>query len=623
MESTTSETYSTTSTTKSATTTDENTTTATIESSTTTEEYQTTPKVESTTSKTHPTILTTKSTTTTEENTTTSTTKSATTTDEHPKTSTIKSTTTTEEHSTTPRIESTTSETYSTTSTTKSATTTEENTTTATTEENQTTPKVESTTSKTHPTTLTTRSSTKTEEHSTTPKVKSTTSETDPTTSTAKSTTTTDEHPTTSTIKITTTTKEHSTTLRIESTTSETYSTTLSTKSTTTTEENTTTAKMKSSTTTEEHPKNSTTATIEKHPTTTEEYPTTPKNGSTTSETYPTTLTTKSTTTTEVQCIVDETQKTTIILAGCNNYEKIKTAEIFGKNFGIPDVPFESCHRPGTVFFNNSVVLCGGDEYIETNCIQTKPDYLDWEPFPSLLSQRERFAMASVGNSIVVVGGFKADFAVEIYQNGKWRKGPYFEDARNLIHHCAVGYGEDKVMVIGGYYNYSPTNKVNIIDVHTNEVQHGPSLNKNRYSHSCTKFSMKHEEYIAVAGGFEGYSVSNCVEVMKLCTADGSIPKMQWKIIAPMNIKRHDFGLSVYGKYLAAFGGEPTIDSEKTEVYDPKTNSWRFVDAVLKYKKRHYFSTVAVPASEKEEIEVTFSNHKISSGSGMVEDMEK
>merc|ERR1712240_19439 len=63
------------------------------------------------------------------------------------------------------------------------------------------------------------------------------------------------------------------------------------------------------------------------------------------------------------------------------------------------------------------------------------------------------------------------------------------------------------------------------------------------------------------------------------------------------NIPRHSFGLEVLGTHLTAFGGEPTIESEKIEVYNVEHQAWEFTGESIQFTKRHYFASVSIPES--------------------------
>merc|ERR1711962_1974537 len=64
-----------------------------------------------------------------------------------------------------------------------------------------------------------------------------------------------------------------------------------------------------------------------------------------------------------------------------------------------------------------------------------------------------------------------------------------------------------------------------------------------------------------------------------------------------MNINRFDFGLAMYGSQLAAFGGQPPIESDQVEVYNPETNCWKIVGQRIANSERSFFTAITVPDS--------------------------
>jgi len=293
----------------------------------------------------------------------------------------------------------------------------------------------------------------------------------------------------------------------------------------------------------------------------------------------------------------------TVILAGCDDKMSMYHSEVWSKStkFSVPDSPIIGCNKPASVYFQNSIVMCSGDETNFTACYQYLPGSQDWLSFPSIPQHRERFTMTALDEMIVVVGGFKAVTDTEVYRDGAWSSGPMFDETKTLIHHCSARYGPDRVIVIGGFDDKKPTERTHVVDLSNHEVRDGPSMNKKRYSHACTNININNDEYIVVAGGFDDYHVCNSVEFLRVC-CDGNYEEGHWTVEASMNIQRYDFGLTIYGTQLAAFGGQPTIESDQVEVYDSNTNTWNFTGEVVKYKGRHYFSAVSVPiASQTDE----------------------
>ena len=71
-------------------------------------------------------------------------------------------------------------------------------------------------------------------------------------------------------------------------------------------------------------------------------------------------------------------------------------------------------------------------------------------------------------------------------------------------------------------------------------------------------------------------------------------------------IFRYDFGLTMYGNKIAAFGGQPTIDSEKIEQYCPDTDTWTFVGRNLVQPERHFFAAISVPERHFKPVHYSF-----------------
>jgi len=290
----------------------------------------------------------------------------------------------------------------------------------------------------------------------------------------------------------------------------------------------------------------------------------------------------------------------TVLVGGCDNDEGIKDSELYSPNLEseiIPASPVPTCTKPAGVFYNGSLVVCGGvKEGQGTPCYANEIGSQEWKEFCPLNECRDRFTMTVVEscNALVVVGGFKSGKDVEIYKDGKWQQGPELRKDQGLVHHCSVQYN-NKVMVTGGFCSGKPTDMVQTIDVVTNQVEDLASLNSKRYAHSCIATSWGGEDYVVVAGGFQDFSVSNTVEFLSTKMDGYSAPV--WKTLPPMNIKRFDFGLGIYGKKLAAFGGQPTIESDKIEVYCPETKCWKLVGRSIVNPERHFFTTITVPES--------------------------
>lgn len=290
-----------------------------------------------------------------------------------------------------------------------------------------------------------------------------------------------------------------------------------------------------------------------------------------------------------------------ILLGGCDHEHVVRNSTVYTpEGFTsaiIPDAPIKSCTKPAAVYYKNSIVLCGGsgDDGFITPCYRYLMGSSEWIHMPALIEHRELFTMNVVGEFITVIGGFKAGTDVEVFMNGSWVNGPNLKSVHNLVHHASVSLGESKVLVIGGFLNGRPTNLVQAVDVNNMKCSMLASLNVKRYSHSATEMVWGGEQYIVVAGGFESYHVTNTVEYMLACDIED--PSSVWQQLNPMNIRRYNFGLAVFGRQLAAFGGQPTINSEQIEVYNEVTGAWELTGRDILLHDRHFFASLSVPAS--------------------------
>ena len=80
--------------------------------------------------------------------------------------------------------------------------------------------------------------------------------------------------------------------------------------------------------------------------------------------------------------------------------------------------------------------MCGTEN--GTKCYEHQFGFNSWVSFPSLGIHREGFTLNRVGETLVVVGGLRVEYEIEIYENKKWIKGPHIPETDGLIHHCSV-----------------------------------------------------------------------------------------------------------------------------------------------------------------------------------------
>merc|ERR1711993_40132 len=81
--------------------------------------------------------------------------------------------------------------------------------------------------------------------------------------------------------------------------------------------------------------------------------------------------------------------------------------------------------------------------------------------------------------------------------------------------HSMVRIDSSTVLIIGGFQNGSNSNKVWEVDLSNNfTIKEGPCLNVPRNGHSCAKMNLNGKVIIVVAGGNDGKSCLDSVELL-------------------------------------------------------------------------------------------------------------
>ena len=81
-------------------------------------------------------------------------------------------------------------------------------------------------------------------------------------------------------------------------------------------------------------------------------------------------------------------------------------------------------------------------------------------------------------------------------------------------HHCQLPWDSETFFVIGGWGD-SRRDETYFIDVKTNQLTNGPSLNTARNSHACEELQVTGKSYIIVTGGSDSnYDILRSTEVL-------------------------------------------------------------------------------------------------------------
>merc|ERR1719175_565229 len=151
-----------------------------------------------------------------------------------------------------------------------------------------------------------------------------------------------------------------------------------------------------------------------------------------------------------------EPEFATVLIGDCDKVRGIQASDVYSPNVmssNVPASPFDTCTKPSGVFFNDSLIVCGGGCAASgTPCYSNYKGCDTWEEMPTMKEYRERFTLTAVESfhALVVVGGFKCTHDIIIFDGSRWLVGPKYDGAHGLIYHSAVSHGPSQVMVIGG-----------------------------------------------------------------------------------------------------------------------------------------------------------------------------
>ena len=191
----------------------------------------------------------------------------------------------------------------------------------------------------------------------------------------------------------------------------------------------------------------------------------------------------------------------------CNKFRKQFPVELYGTIGGLikGQTPF----------------ICGG--YDRTNRRNSRDCYKlneagTWTKDQiAVLNTARRLAgtgSAVTNNKLVLSGGYGSSGplkSIELVSPNGRSKTLSVQLPFGLSHHCSIQWDSETVMIIGGYGGKKSEKKESrraetyFINVRTNTLKNGPSLNNARYAFACEELKMQGKSYIVVSGGSGGY----------------------------------------------------------------------------------------------------------------------
>lgn len=232
-----------------------------------------------------------------------------------------------------------------------------------------------------------------------------------------------------------------------------------------------------------------------------------------------------------------------------------------------------------------------GSDVVVPNMDVFSPTLDSWFQKSNMSNPRYRFAGALLDDQIYVTGGRSGQDKIvtinEVYDvyNDEWTVFPSLNQNRS-DHGCFVLDG--KIYVVGGYSeDYSILDTIEMYDPKNSTngwVVLPERLNAARGDFSVITLHNK----VYVVGGFGiGW---NLLQNTSLEQYDPEIG--QWQVKSPMLTPRGDKGGAIWNEKLLVTGGEiknekgESISIDKTEIYDPTSDSWAYSTPLLESRFR-------------------------------------
>ena len=284
-----------------------------------------------------------------------------------------------------------------------------------------------------------------------------------------------------------------------------------------------------------------------------------------------------------------------IYIGGAKKWQNFYSTVEFKSVNNNKTCPIQSLHHElaehASVVTSIGVITCGGESpnFIRRNECFRLTDKNTWDPFPSIPSVKEGGVvhdMVVVGDVLVALvfigyGGF--DYAIEKIN---WRNGDTWQfikiDGR-FFRPCVTTWDDENIFIIGGFnkrfYKRSKIkNETWILNIATNTMKQGPSLNIARVHHGCANIR---NDSIIVAGGFGGFgfggaSYHKSTEILKIGEFEWKRgPDLKEGVTANKVVKSN---LEDYVAY--SIGGVNWYGTSLTEIYGLQRdmNEWQLID---------------------------------------------
>ena len=293
-----------------------------------------------------------------------------------------------------------------------------------------------------------------------------------------------------------------------------------------------------------------------------------------------------------------------IYIGGAKKWQNFYSTVEFKSVNNNKTCPIQSLHHElaehASVVTSIGVITCGGESpnFIRRNeCIRLT-DKNTWDPFPSIPSVKEGGVvhdMVVVGDVLVALvfigyGGF--DYLIEKIN---WRNGETWQSNkinRRFFQPCITAWDDENIFIIGGFNKrFDKRSKIKnetwILNIATNTMKQGPSLNIARVHHGCANIR---NDSIIVAGGFPLYESTEILKIGDLEWKRG--PDLKEGVTANKVVKSN---LEDYVAY--SIGGNNWYGTSLSEIYGLQRdmNEWQLIDNMN--EPRMWGTALNIPSS--------------------------
>jgi len=272
----------------------------------------------------------------------------------------------------------------------------------------------------------------------------------------------------------------------------------------------------------------------------------------------------------------------------------VDTVNTFGPcgvfNSDLPPLPTPRREFAATLL-GNDLIICGGyglfstDKDCDAITLGTWP--LEWRNFPSMNHGRDRHGLVTLGSRIYAVGGSRSigsERSIEMFDGTEWKEIGETNGYRQDF--CALAWGEDGILVTGGYDDVGQETRTELFNVTSGTWKMLARMPEGRGLHACSYYNGG----VIVSGGWvtsdDGQDIS-----MSVLWYDPE--EDEWTIMEKMRRGRSSFALETINGTLTAIGGWNGMYTESIEQMD-QNGVWHYLDHGLGEAKAS-FGVVKLP----------------------------